>query len=248
MGKLKDSDTCITRIDIMKPINIEVVNLLIDNNSNSYLLMRKRMLENIRRGQVREALTDAEIISSEAPAIENKLITARLWLCLGETAKAIRELDACIECSESCSSLLEITKTDADFIDVILNKLDGLDTIRQDYIIQSLTSLREEYMWVDFMPYIISLLNNNSDEAREWLNILKKNGKKTCGKLAQELLTNELNLFHNRNEYRGLYYFVQWAVEKNIEYLEKVVENTYFPEGIYIFSKAIMTKRNSIIE
>lgn len=205
--------------------------------------MKKRMFENIRRGLIKEALIDAEIMVRETPTIESKLIVSRLWLCLGETSYALKELNMCIECSESCSTLLEISKIDAGFIEALINKSNDLGTVRQDYVVQSLISSNEEYLWVDFMPYIISLLNNNQEEAEEWLKLLKTTGNNAVKNLAEEVMTSKFNLLINKNEYEGLFHFLEWVWTMDKQKLEKVLGSTCFPDGIYIIAKALLESK-----
>lgn len=246
MGKHGRTDPCISRIDIMKPVNLDFVNLLLNNNyNNNYLLMRKRMFENIRRGLIKEALIDAEIMAKETPSIESRLIVSRLWLCLGEISNALKEINMCIECSESCNMFLEITKIDAGFIEALIYKSNNMDIVRQDYVVKSLISSNEEYLWVDFMPYIISLLNNNQDEAEDWLKLLKTSGNNAAKNLAEEVLTSKFNLFISKNEYKGLYHFMEWVWTRDEQKLEKTLQSTYFPDGTYIIAKSLLKNRQS---
>lgn len=239
MKKNVTDEQCITKIDIMRPVDIETLNRFIENNDTSYSLIKKRMFENIRRGHINSALEDAERLSMEIPAIETKLIIARLYLCVGQIDKSLSKLDRCIECSKLCSTLLKITKLDGEFLRALQNDMSELELVRQDYIIQSLTVSNRENMWVYFMPYIISQINKNSEEAEDWLNILINGDEKIVGELARELKYQDIKIFKN-DEYKGLYNFILWSKNDDSEELERAISNSIFPYGSYVLAYAIL--------
>lgn len=225
----------------LKSINRrDLLNILAENNPDSKGILRKKVNFLFDNGYLKEAIDDAYsyLEQNDDESIKIKLVRALMHLERVNEVEKVKNINI-----EELYDIYCVYNNDYMFVKEIQNGSCGLDIVRQEYVLMSLNILTLEWIWIYFMPYVISLLNNNIEESKEWLEFLIDKLHYPINILALELKNEKFNYFKKNKDYMALYHFINWAKKNKFSsYNDLQLSYNYsrFPDGIYFFSRCLL--------
>ncbi|WP_161633587.1 hypothetical protein [Fervidicella metallireducens] len=213
---------------------------MLENNPDIKGILRKKVDFLFDNGYLKEAIDDAYsyLEQNNDEAIKAKLVRALMHL------ERVNEVEKVININiEELYDVYGVYKNDYRFVKEIQNGSCDLDIVRQEYVLMSLNIHTLKWIWIYFMPYVISLLNNNLEESNEWLEFLIDKFHYPINILALELKKEKFNYFNRNNDYIALYHFINWAKKNklsNYNDLQLSYNYSRFPDGIYFFSRCLL--------